>query len=275
MVAHTKKQNLLIKVSRGFKCNLQRKKTVNVVYSIIILYFMYICIHYNRSMNIATISGDIISFTSLSSSNKRFLEKEVENLIKLLDTKFDAYCRIIKGDYLECVIKNPEQSLQVAILIKCFIKSIKLENEPNNKRFKYFKNFGIRVAIGLGELKRFDAKNGIIDGEAIYMSGRKINTESTHNKERIVIKNTLFFVSKNEQLNNQFTAIIDLLDYILNKATAKQCEVVYHKLLGHNENEISKIMKITQSVVNQHSISAGWNAIETAVNHYNKTIKTS
>lgn len=225
-------------------------------------------------MNVATISGDIISFTSLSSKNKQILEKKIKNLIELLHNQFDSYCRIVKGDYLECVINKPEEALQIAVLIKSFIKSVALENEPNNKRFKYFKNFGIRLAIGLGELKRFDPKSGVIDGEAIYMSGRKINTESTHNKERIVIKNTLFFVSKDEQLNSQFTAIAVLLDFILNKATAKQCEVLYYKLLGRNENEISKIMKITQPVVNQHSISIGWNAIETAIKHYSTTIKT-
>jgi len=224
-------------------------------------------------MNVATISGDIISFTSLSSKNKQILEKKIKNLMELLHNQFDSYCRIVKGDYLECVINKPEEALQITILIKSFIKSVELENEPSNKRFKYFKNFGIRLAIGLGELKRFNPKKGIIDGEAIYMSGRKINTESTHNKERIVIKNTLFFVSKDKQLNSQFTAITALLDFILNKATAKQCEVLYYKLLGQSENEISKIMKISQPVVNQHSISVGWNAIETAINHYNTTIK--
>lgn len=226
-------------------------------------------------MNAATISGDIISFTSLSSKNKQLLEKKIENLLQLLKNEFNVFGRVIKGDYLECVVKEPEKSLQIAILIKCFIKSVELESEPKNKRIKYFKNFGIRLAIGLGSLNRFDAAKGIIDGEAIYMSGRKINTESTHNKKRIVIKNTLFFISKKEQLNKQFTAIIELIDYILNKATAKQCEVVFYKLLGHSETEISKIMNISQPVVNQHSISVGWNAIETAIKHFNNTLTTN
>ncbi|MCF6350770.1 MAG: fumarate hydratase [Flavobacteriaceae bacterium] len=225
-------------------------------------------------MNTSTISGDIVAFTSLSNKSKLLLEKKIQNLINLLEKKYKSFCRIVKGDYLECVVNKPEQALRIAILIKCSIKSIELD-ETSNKRFRYFRNYGIRLAISLGKLKRFNKKKGIIDGEAIYMSGRKINEESTHNKERIVIKNTLFFVSKNEALNFQLKATIELLDFILNKTTSKQCEVLYYKLLDYSETEISKIMKISQPVVNQHSISAGWNAIETAVNTYSVIIKNN
>ncbi len=224
-------------------------------------------------MNKSTISGDIVAFTSLSNKNKEILEKEIQSLIDLLGKKYNLFCRIVKGDYIECVVHKPEEALQIAILIKCFVKAIELKEETTNKRFKYFKNYGVRLAIGLGSLKRFDAKKGIIDGEAIYISGRKINEESTHTKERIVIKNTLFFVSTNDELNFRFKAPIELLDFILNRATAKQCEVLYYKLLDYSENEISKIMNITQPVVNQHSLSVGWNAIETTVNQYNTLIK--
>ncbi|PHR68764.1 MAG: fumarate hydratase [Lutibacter sp.] len=224
-------------------------------------------------MNRSTISGDIVAFTSLSNKNKGILEKRIHHLIDLLAEKYNSFCRIVKGDYLECVVDKPEEALKIAILIKCSIKAIELEGETTNKRFKYFKSYGVRLAIGLGSLKRFDAKKGIIDGEAIYMSGRKINEESTHNKERIVIKNTLFFVSNNDDLNFHFKASIELLDFILNKATAKQCEVLYYKLLDYSENEISKIMNITQPAVNQHSLSVGWNAIETTVNQYSTLIK--
>lgn len=227
------------------------------------------------SINRSTISGDIVAFTSLSNKNKLILEKEIQGLIKVLQKRYKSFCRIVKGDYLECVVKEPEQALRVAVLIKCFIKSIELNDETSNKRFKYFRNYGIRLAIGLGKLKRFNKTKGIIDGEAIYMSGRKINEESTHNKERIVIKNTLFFVSKNDELNFQLGSIIELLDFILNKATSKQCEVLYYKLLDYSETEISKIMKISQPVVNQHSLSAGWNAIETTVNSYETLIKNN
>ena len=51
----------------------------------------------------------------------------------------------------------------------------------------------------------------VIDGEAIYYSGRKISEERpTYNKERIVIKNTLFFNSGDEKLKEAFLNNIDI-----------------------------------------------------------------
>ena len=95
---------------------------------------------------------------------------------------------------------------------------------------------------------------------------------STHNKERVVIKNTLFFVSENEGLNNRFKPIFELLDTLLSKATARQSEVLYLKLLNQQEDKIAKTLGIGQSAVNRHSTSVGWNAIETAVVDFSKTL---
>jgi len=226
---------------------------------------------------VAVISGDIISSTSFTDESRTVLETSINQLLLDLKTEFDVFGRVIKGDYLECVIPEPENALTVAIAIKCFIKSIALQSnqdEHSLTRFKFFKTYGLRLAIGYGTLSRFDTEKGIIDGEAIYYSGRIINEESgTYNKERIVIKNTIFFGSANEELNQEFEPLLFLLDVLLAKATAKQCEVVYLKLMNKNEDAISKIMKIAQSVVNQHSTSVGWNAIDKAVNRFKKVIK--
>ncbi len=224
-------------------------------------------------MKVSVISGDIIAFTSLNNKNKRYIESKISKLFTNLSSKYAVFCRLVKGDYMECVVEKPEHSLEIALQLKTFIKSLELENEQTNKRFKYFKNYGIRLAVSIGTLNRYDKKKGIIDGEAIYMSGRKINDESTHDKKRVVIKNTFFFISKNEKWNEEFQAFFALFDFILNKATAKQCEVLFYKLQGFSEKEISKKMQITQPVVNQHSLSVGWNSIETAIKHYRQTFK--
>lgn len=227
-------------------------------------------------MNQAVISGDIIASTSLSDAGRDFIEKKLKELIKEINQGYIAYGRILKGDYLECVVSLPENALLVALIIKSFIKSIS-ENETlkdkKNKRFKIFRTYGIRIAIGYGELSRFDSKKGIIDGEAIYLSGRKINDEATHNKERIVIKNTLFFVSTDNELNSEIEPLTDLIDTLMTKATARQCGVLYHKLKNNTEETISKKLGIAQSAVNQHSTSIGWNAIEKAVFRFNQVIR--
>lgn len=223
-------------------------------------------------MEVAIISGDIIAYTALSDKNKVFLENKIHELFTIINKKHAVFCRLVKGDSIECVIEKPQNALEIALLIKCYIKSLSIQ-EKYNKRLKYFKSYGIRIAIGLGKLSRYDKEKGVIDGEAIYLTGRKINSESTHNKKRISIKNTLFFVSKDAKLNTLFQTLFLLLDFILNKATSKQCEVVYYKILGYKEKEIASKLSITQPVVNKHAISVGWQPIEQAISYFKKTIK--
>lgn len=227
-------------------------------------------------MNKAVISGDIVASTSLSDSGRILLEKSLKELSEEIKAGFNTYTRIIRGDYLECVVPNAEDALQVALAIKSFVKSISINDAPdelNDKRVKFFKTYGIRLAIGYGQLSRYNPDEGIIDGEAIYLSGRTINEFSTYKKERIVIKNTLFFVSNDTTLNDEFEPLIMLLDILINKATSKQCKVLYLKLLNNNEETIASKLNISQSVVNQHSTSIGWNAIIKSVKHFSNAIK--
>ena len=223
----------------------------------------------------SVLSGDIIASTSLSKADKVLVEQNLVRLIDDLTRHFKLYGRVVKGDYLECATPIPEHGLAVAIATKAFVKTIQINDKAyteNKSRVRLFQSYGIRVALAYGELSRFSAEDGVMDGEAIYLSGRAISGLSTHDKERVVIKNTLFFDSNDEKLATHMAPIMSLLDVLLYKATARQCEVVYHKLLGKSEDEIAQLLGINQSVVNQHSTSVGWNAIEQAVAYYHKTI---
>ncbi len=226
----------------------------------------------------AVISGDIISSTSLLVKDRVLLEQRLTALLEELNDKFDVFGRVIKGDYLEFVIPKPQNALRVALAIKSFVKSVPINNTAKykrNSRFQLFKTHGVRLAIGYGELTRFDPKKGIIDGEAIYLSGRLISGVSTFGKDRMVIKNTLYFTSNNEKLNERFESLLALIDTLITKATPRQSEVLYLKLLYNNETTIATKLNIGQSVVNKHSTSLGWNSIEKAVNYFDKTISNS
>ena len=234
---------------------------------------LYIC--KKVEVNYTVISGDIISSTSLKSHDKRVLEAQLEKLLADLKLHFNAFGRVLKGDYIECVVPEVGQALQVCLAIKSFVKTIPVSEESlraEKHRARLFREHGIRLAIGYGPLERFQPERGIIDGKAIYLSGRVINSKSTHDKTRITIKNTLFFAAEDEILSTKWSAFLELLDVLFTKATQRQCEVVYLKLLGHNEEAISAALGIDQSVVNRHSTNVGWNAIETAVSYFNQTI---
>ncbi|MEM0933535.1 MAG: fumarate hydratase [Bacteroidota bacterium] len=221
-------------------------------------------------MEAAAISGDIISYTSLSKVDKEILEAHLDILLKDLKS-FDIYARIIRGDYLEVVVPQWEHGLRFALAIKCLVKSSAAQmDRKEDRRKKYFISYGMRIALGIGNLSRFDSDKGLVDGEAIYMSGRKIDEEHTYSKERITIKNTLFFQSKQERLNTIINPLMSLLDFVLYKATPKQCQVIYYRLLQKNEHEISKILNVSQQVVNDQSLRAGWDAVEESVLFFEK-----
>ena len=207
------------------------------------------------------LSADIVAFTSLDEELRNQLIEYLNILIKSLEKDFGTYGRIIKGDYIEIVVENPVNALTIMLQVKSYIKSFSLniENSKNN-RLKNFKNYGVRIAMGYGKLDKYDKENGIIDGEAIYYSGRKLNEETkTYNKERIVIKNTLFFISENDALNQNINTILGLIDILINNATAKQCQILYFRLLGLTEQEIAKELDTKQPTVNKQLTSIGWN----------------
>lgn len=223
----------------------------------------------------ATISADIISYTSLTDEDKRNIEHEIKKLLFELSKRYEGnnfFGRIIQGDYIECAINSSKNALRIALLLKTFIKSIEIQSDTNNKGVKYFKEHAIRLAVAIASLTTIDSEKGIIDGEAIYMSGRAIKDYSTSNKKKIVIKNTMFFCSQDISTQEKFDTIFSLLDTLISRCSAKQCRVLYLRLLGLNEGEISVKLNKTQSTISQHSTAAGWHSIDKSVKYFEKYI---
>jgi len=226
----------------------------------------------------AVISGDIVSSTALNEVEMQSLRQNILQLIDQLKANqpevsgdISFYGHLIKGDYLECYIKEPKDSLRVALLFKTLVKMMVFEKSSNRaleKKRLLFKKYGIRLVIGIGSMRIVDPQQGILDGEAIYLSGRKIDDQRSSNKEKVVIKNTLFFETNESRLKEQGSVLVDLLDVLLNNATARQCHVLHYKLSGFSELEIAQKLGINQAAVNQHSTSGGWNAIEHTLKYY-------
>lgn len=227
--------------------------------------------------NFATLSADVISYTSLKEEEKRRLETAIKELLAELTDNYKKnsfFGRLVQGDYIECALNAPEYALRIALLLKTLVKSFDFSNKSNkDNRLKYFNEHGVRLAVAVAPLVKLDPVNGIIDGEAIYLSGRAIKNISTSDKQKIVIKNTMFFCSNNIQLQEQFETIFSLLNTIISKCSAKQSQILYYKLLNLSEKEISQRLSKSQSTVSQHSTAAGWLSIEKAVNYFENSIQ--
>jgi hypothetical protein len=201
----------------------------------------------------------------------------IKELFGQLEKKYNFFGRVVKGDYIECYIDEPQLALRIALIIKCFIKSIsgsavESEKENTESRDKYFKIYGVRIAIGIGTIEKFDRDKGIIEGEAISFSGRIISSESTHSTDRVVIKNTLFIQTAKTEWNKEFETVLMLIDNIIARNTPNQCQIIMEKLSGESEEQIALKLNITQSAVNQRSKSGAWNAIEKAVARFESVV---
>jgi hypothetical protein len=225
-------------------------------------------------MNRAIISADIVSSTELAPSALRQLQSEIKSFVKQLENQYEGtWGRLSKGDSVEIYIDNPKDSLRIALLLKTLIKKFKIDAEcidqhADKKRLEMFKTYGVRIAIAVGEMRIVNKQANILDGAAIYASGRAIEHQRTSNKSKIIIKNTLFFESSDVALAQQMNAYMGFLDVLFKRATERQCEVIYYRLSGNNENEISEKLGIKQSAVNQHSTLFGWNAVEQLLKYY-------
>jgi hypothetical protein len=83
-------------------------------------------------------------------------------------------------------------------------------------------------------------------------------------------KKQTFAIATNEGFSNELETEFTLLDAIISKTSALQCEVLNLKLLGYTEVEISTRLDVQQSAVNQRSNSGNWNAIEAMLKRFEK-----
>lgn len=108
------------------------------------------------------------------------LEARIEDLFSVLENRFPGFWgRIIKGDYIECLLPSAKDSFRVALIIKSCIKSFPV---TESKKKKLFQTYGIRIAVGIGDMRIVDKEHGIMDGEAIYLSGRTLSGMGAPNK---------------------------------------------------------------------------------------------
>jgi len=99
-------------------------------------------------------------------------------------------------------------------------------------------------------------------GEAFQLSGKLL--------DKMKGKKQTLAVATNDKFQQELELEFILLDAILSKTTALQCEVINLKLLGYTETEIAKRLNVKQSAVNQRSISGNWNAIESMIKRFEK-----
>ena len=211
----------------------------------------------------ATISADIIRSTSLPKEGMIVLQERLRDFMDFLNKTFDGcWGRVVRGDGIECAISDAHYLLRIVLLLKCQIKAIRVRFDEINVKGgdKRFFKFGVRMAVAIGRLRMNDKEQAIMDGEAIYNSGRALDQMGSYD---------LFSISSDYKRTEPIVrSLFLLINHIMKRASARQSQVLFMKLQNMSDVEIAQCMGITRVGVYLHLKSIGWDAISTALRCY-------
>ena len=210
---------------------------------------------------IATISADIVRSTSMGTADLLELRRGLQGLIGDLEEDIPGFwARIVRGDSLECVVPDSRDALRIAILLKLFVKMRVADYNCS----EMLQRHGIRFSIAVGDLEYANKNEDIIDGPAIYRSGRNLDEIS-----RKGVRMSIFELDREPRsLSNLIDSYVALICDLVDSYSAKQAEVVYYKLLGFKEVEISGRLGIYQSSVNVRATNAQWGLLNRAIKDF-------
>ena len=209
---------------------------------------------------VATISADIVKSTSLSTEELLFLRNRIRGLLDDLAFDFPGFWgRIVRGDSIECYVKDSRDVLRIAVLIKLFIKMTAGQLNCS----ELMRRYGIRFSIGIGNIDYVSKEEDIIKGEAIYISGRNLD-EITRRKDL-----SSFEIGPAPQSTNRIMdSYVAMIGNLVDSYSTKQSAVVFYKLMGLKEIEIGNQLGISQSSVNIRSSNAQWGLLSTAIKDF-------
>ena len=219
----------------------------------------------------AVITGDIISSSEIGTKLRQRLYLDFGEYVSLLSKskkKFEG--EMGRGDWFQCLVHNPADSLRYTLKLKCYLRSFALLDKqvaqvnasPPHKLFTRIV-IDSRVAIGIGSISFRNKTLGGSDGEAFQLSGRLLDALKSQ-------RQTMGIAIEDMSLQDELQTIVILLDAIIQKNTPAQSQVILRKLDNKTETEIAQELKVAQSAISQHSTAGSWRAIEAAVNHFEK-----
>lgn len=198
----------------------------------------------------AVITGDIINFTKLPGDQRKTLIEDTEGLLKNWISK-KANAEIFRGDSYQVLFEDILSAITKSIQLICWFK----KHSDDEKKI----HLSTRISIGIGEVS-YHGKNVLnSDGEAFHLSGR--NFDTMRKDEYISIH------TNDPQKNTTIEIILNFVNKYLGNWNKGQAEVIFWQLEGKNQQEIAKILSISQPSVNSRLKTAGWKELEPTIKH--------
>lgn len=198
----------------------------------------------------AVITGDIINFTKLAAKLRKALIEDTEDLLKNWISR-KANAEIFRGDSYQVLFDDGLSAITRSIQLICWFK--KHSDEKQNI------HLSTRISIGIGQVS-YHGKNVLnSDGEAFHLSGRNFDTMKADQY--------LSIHTSDPHKNATIEIILNFVNKYLGNWNKGQAEVIFWQLEGKNQQEIAKMLSISQPSVNSRLKTAGWKEIEPTIAH--------
>jgi Helix-turn-helix len=200
----------------------------------------------------AALTGDIVNSTQLTPEMEKALIEALERALSLYLIEF------YRGDSFQVYMKDPEESLRVALLCRALAISLTAaEDEPALS--------DIRISIGIGTVITPVRTPGTARGEAFLLSGRRFD-EIQQTDQRLSI------VSGKPIADIALEVMADYIDAIYKGMTAKQADAIARLLEGRAQQEVAQELNKSKSTVSQLVSAGRWPEIEKIIQQFKTLI---
>jgi predicted DNA-binding protein YlxM (UPF0122 family) len=203
----------------------------------------------------AVLTGDLIGSSRFRIDEREKVISNLKDSFKMISSDIiTSQFVIFRGDSFQGVLSRPDEALNAALIIRSSLLS----------RFKGKRaRLDARIAIGIGTIDYLPGNQvGEGDGEAYRNSGPELD-KMKKREQNLIIKTP--WAGINEELRIECS----LLDALIQRWTKEQAEVIlYHITKGVTQEEIAKILSISQPAVFQRLKIGGYWAVQAFLEHF-------
>lgn len=124
----------------------------------------------------------------------------------------------------------------------------------------------LRISIGIGEVRTWNEDVLLADGTAFERSGK--NLDNLKEKDLHII-----IVTGNKELDRELETYCYMADVLLKGLSSTQANVLFYKLDRMPQEEIGKLLKISQPSVSKTLKAANWKVLEKFLERYEQIIE--
>lgn len=205
-----------------------------------------------KKVKAIVITGDVIASSRLRPLKRKKLQRRIDDFAALFSKNYaDLQFQQYRGDSLQATLRNNRQyALSLALQLQCFL---------------IIEEFHVRLALGIGEIS-FQSKDVITsDGSAFQLSGPLVDDLKKRNS-------LIAVTAADKAFAEEWKVHSESMNFLLQRLSPAQAEAMYLLLQNKKQEEIAKVLGISQPSVHQRLQAAGAQVFTTIIQRFETTV---